>query len=162
MSIVSKIFGIINGTNPANPPSGKRVLFAKSDGWYDKNSSGTVTKLVTSVDIDDTYPYMEYVFTYTQSGTAAPVVTVLRNTVGSDPVITRETTGQYRFQFPADTFAAADVISMAGFTTLDQTSSWKVLGGSNRFNLYTTSGQFETDADNVDNSIMVIRVQILK
>jgi hypothetical protein len=46
MSIFSKIYGLILGTNPATPSSNRRVLFAKSDGWYDKDTAGVVTKLL--------------------------------------------------------------------------------------------------------------------
>jgi len=47
MSIFSKIFGLILGTNPATPSSNRRVLFAKSDGWYDKDTAGVVRKLTS-------------------------------------------------------------------------------------------------------------------
>lgn len=45
MSIVSKLFGLVLGTDPTNPGSNRRILYAKSDGWYDKNSAGVVSKL---------------------------------------------------------------------------------------------------------------------
>jgi hypothetical protein len=93
MNIVSKILGIINGTNPANPASGKRVLFAKSDGWYDKNSSGTTVKLATTADV--TAPYLVYTALLTQSGTNAPVATVLENTLGGTVVWSRDVAGIY-------------------------------------------------------------------
>ena len=93
MNIVSKILGIINGTNPANPTSGKRVLFAKSDGWYDKNSSGTVTKLATTSDIST--PYLVYTASLTQSSTSAPVATVLENTLGGTVVWDYNSVGVY-------------------------------------------------------------------
>jgi hypothetical protein len=38
-----------NGSNPTAPSSGYRLLFAKNDGWYEENSSGTVTKLGASI-----------------------------------------------------------------------------------------------------------------
>lgn len=44
----SKIVGI-NLTTVANPSTGHRVLYAKSDGWYDKNSAGVETKLSGTV-----------------------------------------------------------------------------------------------------------------
>lgn len=44
-SLFSKITGI-NLTTVATPAAGRRVLYAKSDGWYDKNSAGVETKLV--------------------------------------------------------------------------------------------------------------------
>ena len=44
-NLFSKIIGI-QLTTVSNPPAGKRVLYAKSDGWYDKNSAGTETKLI--------------------------------------------------------------------------------------------------------------------
>jgi hypothetical protein len=44
-NLFSKIIGI-QLTTVSNPPAGKRVLYAKSDGWYDKNSAGTEIKLV--------------------------------------------------------------------------------------------------------------------
>ena len=93
MSIVSKIFGIINGTNPASPTSGKRVLFAKSDGWYDKNSAGVTAKLATTSDISA--PYLVYTALLTQSGTDAPVATVLENTLGGTVVWSRDASGIY-------------------------------------------------------------------
>ena len=94
MNIVSKILGIINGTNPANPTSGKRVLFAKSDGWYDKNSAGVTAKLATTSDISA--PYLVYTALLTQSGTDAPVATVLENTLGGTPVWSRQASGTFR------------------------------------------------------------------
>ncbi len=93
MNIVSKILGIINSTNPANPTNGKRVLFAKSDGWYDKNSAGVTAKLATTSDISA--PYLVYTALLTQSGTDAPVATVLENTLGGTVVWTRTGDGQY-------------------------------------------------------------------
>ena len=44
-SLFSKIIGI-NLTTVATPAAGRRVLYAKADGWYDKNSAGVETKLV--------------------------------------------------------------------------------------------------------------------
>lgn len=34
-------------TDPATPTSGRKVLYPKSDGWYSKNSSGTVSTMAT-------------------------------------------------------------------------------------------------------------------
>lgn len=42
---ISKIQGTEQGSNPATPASGKRLIFPKSDGWYEKDSAGTVSKL---------------------------------------------------------------------------------------------------------------------
>lgn len=47
MSIFSKIQGLLLGTDPATPPSNRRVLYAKSDGWYDKDVAGVVRKLTS-------------------------------------------------------------------------------------------------------------------
>ncbi len=44
----SKIVGI-NLTTVATPSTGHRALYAKSDGWYDKNSAGVETKLSGTV-----------------------------------------------------------------------------------------------------------------
>jgi hypothetical protein len=44
-NLFSKIIGI-QLTTVSNPPAGKRVLYAKSDGWYEKNTAGVETKLV--------------------------------------------------------------------------------------------------------------------
>jgi hypothetical protein len=95
MSIFSKIFGLVLSANPANPSSGRRVLFAKSDGWYDKNSSGTTTKLATMDDVGGGASYLVYTALLTQTGTNAPVATVLENTLGGTVVWTRDDVGTY-------------------------------------------------------------------
>lgn len=32
-------------TTPATPAAGKRLLYPKADGWYEKNSNGVETKI---------------------------------------------------------------------------------------------------------------------
>lgn len=46
MSIFSKIHGLILGTAPSTPPTNRRALYAKADGWYEKDVAGVERKLV--------------------------------------------------------------------------------------------------------------------
>lgn len=55
MSIFSKIYGLILGTAPSSPSSNRRVLYAKSDGWYDKNSAGVEKRLLSGASGASSY-----------------------------------------------------------------------------------------------------------
>lgn len=85
-------------SNPRTPPTNKRRLFPKSDGWYDKNSSGTVSKLATIDDIPEvTAPsYKEYAASLNFGGASAPSVTVFENQFTGSIVWTYIGTGHYR------------------------------------------------------------------
>lgn len=82
-------------SNPRTPPTNKRRLFPKSDGWYDKNSSGTVSKLATTDDISSP-SYLVYTAIVTNSGVGPPVATVLENTLGGTPTWSRQAQGTFR------------------------------------------------------------------
>ena len=66
---------------------------------YDKASNVLKTKDENGVVIEigggSTEPYLEYVAMLNQSGTNAPVATILKNTLGVVPVWTRTGTGEY-------------------------------------------------------------------
>lgn len=42
---LSAVQAIVQGSTPGNPDSGSRLLYPKSDGWYDQDSSGNVAKI---------------------------------------------------------------------------------------------------------------------
>jgi len=69
LSIVRAVFQVlVQGSNPSAPPSGSRLLFPKSDGWYDEDSAGTVMALDRSLEN----------LTFSKTGTLATSTGVLR------------------------------------------------------------------------------------
>lgn len=79
-----------------NPDANEKTIFNDAaDGLLKtKDSSGVVETLATTEGIADTEPKV-YVALLTQTGTDAPVATVLKNTLGGVPVWTRDTPGVY-------------------------------------------------------------------
>jgi len=79
-----------------NPGADTKILFNDStDGLLKtKDSSGVVETLATTEGIADTEPKV-YVALLTQTGTDAPVATVLKNTLGGEVVWTYDSVGQY-------------------------------------------------------------------
>jgi hypothetical protein len=74
-------------------------------------------------DVDDLQDivgdYKEYVATVTQSGTAAPVPTVLHNTLGGTLVWTRSATGTYLATLTGAFPTASKVVILTSFTSSD-------------------------------------------
>lgn len=80
MTILSKIQGLIL-TSTSTPATGRRLLYAKSDGWYDKNSAGVETKVVSGAVADAAKAYDAIL---TQTGTDAPTAQVFgTNDIGA-------------------------------------------------------------------------------
>ena len=65
----------------------------------------------------DVGTYKEYVATVTQTGTAAPVATVLNNTLGGTLVWTRSTTGTYLATLTGAFPTASKVVIIPSFTS---------------------------------------------
>lgn len=53
---VNGLLTVEQGSDPSTPPSGKRKVYVKSDGVYEKNSSGAVNKLATQNDVNAITP----------------------------------------------------------------------------------------------------------
>lgn len=79
-----------------NPGADTKILFNDAtDGLLKtKDSSGVVETLATTEGIADTEPKV-YVALLTQTGTDAPVATILKNTLGGVPVWSYVTVGDY-------------------------------------------------------------------
>lgn len=79
-----------------NPDANEKTIFNDAaDGLLKtKDSSGVVETLATTEGIADTEPKV-YVALLTQSGTDAPVATVLKNTLGGVPVWSYSNVGVY-------------------------------------------------------------------
>ncbi len=79
-----------------NPDANEKTIFNDAaDGLLKtKDSSGVVETLATTEGIAATEPKV-YVALLTQSGTDAPVATVLKNTLGGTIVWTRDSAGIY-------------------------------------------------------------------
>ena len=94
-----------------NPGTDTKILFNDStDGLLKtKDSSGVVETLATTDAIADTEPKV-YVALLTQTGTNAPVATVLKNTLGGTVVWTYDSAGIY-------------IGTLIGVFTLDKTYS---------------------------------------
>lgn len=69
-------------------------FYLRYDGWQ-TNGNFLVSGSISSVN----YPLKRYVATVTQSGTNAPVSTVLVNTLGFTGTWTRNSTGEYALVF---------------------------------------------------------------
>ena len=79
-----------------NPDANEKTIFNDAaDGLLKtKDSSGVVETLATTEGIADTEPKV-YVALLSQSGTDAPVATVLKNTLGGVPVWSYSSVGVY-------------------------------------------------------------------
>lgn len=73
-------------TNPASTPTSIHT---------DTNQLAGVTKAELDAAIADVRPYKVYTALLTQTGTDAPVATVLENTLGGTPIWTRGLAGEY-------------------------------------------------------------------
>jgi len=81
-----------------NPPAGEVVLFYTDGAFRIKDSAGEVTTITTVEGLEEVAEATEpkvYVALLTQSGTDAPVATVLKNTLGGTVVWTYDAVGQY-------------------------------------------------------------------
>ncbi len=106
-----------------NPDANEKTIFNDAaDGLLKtKDSSGVVETLATTEGIADTEPKV-YVALLSQSGTDAPVATVLKNTLGGVPVWSYSSVGVYNAElsnaFTGDLigFAYSGVDDEATFT----------------------------------------------
>lgn len=81
-----------------NPPAGEVVLFYTDGAFRIKDSAGEVTTITTVEGLEEVAEATEpkvYVALLTQTGTDAPVATVLKNTLGSVPVWSYDVVGGY-------------------------------------------------------------------
>jgi hypothetical protein len=114
--------------------------------------------------IDSTYRgYKVYTALLTQSGTDAPVATVLENTLGYEPVFYRINTGSYRVDptapLIAPTFNPSKVVMFIGHNTTSNAGNYNSLeylgldNGDGTVNIvtYNTDGDTFVTADGVLN-----------
>lgn len=81
-----------------NPPADEAVLFYTDGALRLKDETGEVSTLATTEGLEAAAEATEpkvYVASLTQSGTNAPVATVLKNTLGGTVVWTRDGAGFY-------------------------------------------------------------------
>lgn len=86
MSLISRIRTAFD-----TPASGRRGLFPKSDGWYDIDSTGTQTKVVTQAGGQT----KEYKAILTGTNGANPTAVVTKNDLSAAIVWTRTNEGEY-------------------------------------------------------------------
>lgn len=73
-----------------------KILFLDTDGDLKiKDDSSVVTTVATTTDVAAARPYKVYTALLTQSGTNAPVATVLENTLGGTVVWSYSSVGSY-------------------------------------------------------------------
>lgn len=104
------------------------------------------------------YPYKVYTALLTQSGTNAPVATVLQNTLGGTVVWTRDDIGQY-----TATLSGAFTSGKTFFATVPQSvegpMNFAFLLLRNDANSITLSGNVGAD-DELDNSVSSIEIRV--
>lgn len=80
-----------------NPEEESAVLFLEPSGiLMVKYSDGNILQIASTEDVEAVRPYKVYTALLSQSGTSAPVATVLENTLGGTVVWTRTDVGVYR------------------------------------------------------------------
>src|SRR5688572_2059968 len=72
-------------TPTENPPAGYRSLYAKADGWYDKDDAGVETKISNPIAGTDTAKEFRVVLTGSNGAVATTAVT--KNTLSAAPAI---------------------------------------------------------------------------
>lgn len=106
--------------------------------------SGTPTsKRTTAQAIAALVGYKEYVAMLRQTGTSAPTVTVLKNTLSGTPVWTRVTTGQYRATLAAAFPNPKTVCIPGSLPSGDSVFAQRI--NDNTIEVYTTSGGVASD-----------------
>jgi len=80
-----------DGTTIQNPPTGDLVFFNEDGVLKTKDDAGVVEALAVA---DSTEPKV-YVALLTQSGTDAPIATILKNTLGGEVVWSYDGAGSY-------------------------------------------------------------------
>ncbi len=85
---------------------------------------------------DDTRPYKVITGLITQSGTSAPTLTILENTLGYTPTLSRVSTGDYRM-----TFSAGIVLANKLWTSLslENRNAFAQIGRWNNTQIYFRS-----------------------
>lgn len=107
-----------NGLTINNPDEGEKTLFIDTDGKLKtKNENGLIEEVaIVSASAPKVYKAL-----LTQTGTAAPVATVLENTLGGTVVWTRTSTGYYSATLNgAFTLGKTFILNKSGFITVDE------------------------------------------
>ena len=147
-----------------NPPAGEVVLFYTDGAFRIKDSAGEVTTITTVEGLEEVAEATEpkvYVALLTQTGTDAPVATVLKNTLGGVPVWSYNDVGSYRIT----TAGLFTVNKTVGIISLNYTgnSDW---GGAyiagltvNQFDIHTHDQDTITFSNDVlERTLIEIRV----
>jgi hypothetical protein len=119
---------------------------------------------ITPSYISQEETYKVYSALLSQSGTNAPTVTVLQNTLGDTPIWTRLTTGVYIGTF-TNSYLALKTYLIVGSTTASYASSNAQIGfsgassGSNTIGVYTNANGTQVDGV-LDNTSIEIRVYL--
>lgn len=104
------------------------------------DSTMNLVDFKTAMASNSSVNYKSYVATINQTGTNAPVATVLENTLGGTPIWTRSTQGQYVLSLPGAFPASKTVYNSAILTGYDNGSSFPyIISRSN-------NGQMEVDS----------------
>ncbi|OUL63702.1 BspA family leucine-rich repeat surface protein [Flavobacterium sp. AJR] len=126
------------------------------DYWY-KNLSATSGSESDSGTTIERRPYRVYTALLTQSGTSAPVATVLENTLGGTVVWSRNAVGQY-----SATLAGAFINDKTTVLLTDSFLTTKYLRGSRQDNnvvrVYSTAMTTGTLSDAIEPATIEIRV----
>ena len=100
--------------------------------------------------------YKEYVALLSQSGTSAPVATVLQNELGEVPVFSRDGTGEYYLTTTGDVFTANKTS-----VTITNSEGGKTIGGysdTTKTVYFSQNEDTSTYIDEFESVTMIIRV----
>jgi hypothetical protein len=145
-------------------------LLTKTKDWFNAPRAVTeaLKRLKTLIDNipsgGDSRPYKVYTALLTQSGTDAPVATVLENTLGATVSFTRTNTGVYKAVFSNEILTETNHSFLQGAgNAISLVSIWGYYISSTEFlfecyDLGNVGLGFETKDDILDNQFIEIRV----
>ena len=129
---------------------------ALTDFYYAISASGDVQGKVTAQQIVDlAQPYKKYVALLTQVGVAAPVVTVLENTLGVTVTWTRSGTGIY-----SGDVIGTDFTNLKTTVIMPNTSTGLVLAYSASTSNITVNTKAITTGTNTDGMLVQTTIEI--
>lgn len=122
------------------------LVFNSTDGEFNYNLNSSWRQLVSSA------PYKSYVALLTQSGTNAPIASVLENSIGGTPVWSRNVAGDYRLTITG-AFTTGKTQVFIGQVSTDIVYGQKNPSNNDEILIGTSAGD-----DIIDNNSIEIRV----
>lgn len=146
-----------------NPESPDKVLFLNPDGVLQlKDSAGTLTNLVAenATGQSTARPFKVYKALLTQSGTAAPVATVIENTLGGTVVWSRDSAGVYYGTLVGAFPDPAKInLPQSGILKGDPTLTYEVMYDSSDAIVINSFNSSSTD-DNVIKPLGILTIEV--